>query len=202
MIDRTEQVKRGSQPRPGAKHPYAAIEHRVIDSGAYADLTFSARALLMLMSRQLTKDNNGQLQATFSYLQRFGFDSDRTVTRAIAELISHGFLHRTRKGGYQQGPSLYAVTWLPIKQRGGLFLDGFLSCAWRFWQACEKKTPPSKMRTCNRKNVGLTAPATDKNAVRGTVKIADYELMPCSGVVVAHSDATDGLAHTDAEVSV
>jgi hypothetical protein len=34
------------------KHPYAAIEWRVIDSPAYASLTFSARSLLVLLARQ------------------------------------------------------------------------------------------------------------------------------------------------------
>lgn len=40
-------------------HPYAAVEHRVLDSLAYADLSFSAQALLLLFARQLTKDTTG-----------------------------------------------------------------------------------------------------------------------------------------------
>jgi len=72
-------------------HPYAAIEHRVIDSTAYADLTYSARSLLVLITRQLTKGNNGHLQATFSYMRRFGL-SENTLSRAIRELISHGII--------------------------------------------------------------------------------------------------------------
>ena len=84
------------------KHPYAAIEHRVIDSDAYADLTFSARSLLVLITRQLSKDNNGRLQATYSYMRKYGF-SENTLGRAIKELISHGMIYRTRSGGYQQG---------------------------------------------------------------------------------------------------
>ena len=153
MIDRAEQQRRGSQtPRKtSTKHPYAAIEHRVIDSPAYADLTFSARSMLQLFARQLSKDNNGRLQATHSYLERFGF-SDRTLTRAVKELIAHGFIYRTRCGGYQQGASQYAVTWLKITQREGLFLDGFLPCAWRYWQPSENKTPPANLRYSNRKN--------------------------------------------------
>ena len=68
--------------KASTKHPYAAIEHRVIDSSAYADLTFSARSLLLLIARQLTKtNNNGHLQATFSYMERFGF-SVNTLSRA------------------------------------------------------------------------------------------------------------------------
>lgn len=55
--------------KPSTKHPYAAIEHRVIDSPAYADLTHSACRLLSLLARQLTKENNGNLQATFPLVQ-------------------------------------------------------------------------------------------------------------------------------------
>lgn len=151
--DRTEQHRRGqSAPKTTTKHPYAAIEHRVIDSPAYADLTFSARSLLQLLVRQHTKpNNNGHLQATHSYMERFGF-SDRTLTRAIKELIGHGFVYRTRCGGYQQGASQYAVTWLPIEKRTGLFLDGFLHCAWRHWEAPKKNSPPANLRTSNRKS--------------------------------------------------
>ena len=96
MFDRVEATRRGQSPRKTSiRHPYAAIEHRVIDSPAYADLTFSARSLLILIARQLGKDNNGRLQATFSYMRRFGF-SENTLSRAIQELIAHGLICRTR----------------------------------------------------------------------------------------------------------
>lgn len=72
--DRTESARGRSLAKTTTKHPYAAIEHRVIDSAAYAALSFlfSARSLLVLITRQLTKDNNGHLQTTFSYMKRFG----------------------------------------------------------------------------------------------------------------------------------
>ena len=125
------------------KHPYAAIEHRVIDSDAYADMTYSARSLLLLIARQLTKDNNGHLQATFSYMRRFGL-SENTISRAIRELISHGMIYRSRSGGYQLGAAQYAVTWLPIRNKEGLFLNGFVSCAWRTWAPIKKNRTPKK----------------------------------------------------------
>lgn len=181
-IDRNEAKVRGQLPKKGStKHPYAAIEHRVIDSAAYADLTFSARSLLQLFARQLTKDNNGHLQATHSYMERFGF-SDRTLTRATKELISHGFVYRTRCGGYQQGASQYAVTWLPIPKRDGMFLDGFLPCAWRHWEPSENKSHPANLRYFNRKNGERTLLAQAKFTVSRGRKITDNELMPV-GVV-------------------
>ncbi|MER2539871.1 MAG: hypothetical protein ABTQ26_11585 [Azonexus sp.] len=109
--------------KASTKHPYAAIEHRVLDSAAYTALPFSAQSLLMMLARQLNGKNNGRLQATATYLQPRGF-SDNTVTRGIADLIAAGLIYRTRCGGFHQGPSLYAVTWLSIgSQRDGLFLD-------------------------------------------------------------------------------
>lgn len=182
-IDQHEAKTRGQIPKKRATaHPYAAIEHRVIDCPAYADLTFSARSLLQLLARQLTKpNNNGHLQATHSYMARFGF-SDRTLTRATKELINHGFVYRTRCGGYQQGASQYAVTWLSIEKRSGLFLDGFLPCAWRHWEPSKNKTPPAKLRHSNRKNDDRTLLAQAKFTANRGDKFTDNELMPCSGV--------------------
>ena len=173
--------------KTSTKHPYAAIEHRVIDSPAYASLSFSARSLLVLIARQLSKDNNGHLQATYSYMRRFGFDSEHTISRCIKELIAHGLIYRARSGGYQQGAAQYAVTWLPIKNRQGLFLDSFKACAWRDWQPEQKKSPPAKMQDTHCKNGIRTTPATALNAVGSPPKSADNELIPCSSDLSAHS---------------
>ena len=174
-------------------HPYAAIEHRVLDSPAYAALTFSARSLLTMLARQLTKSNNGRLQATYKYLQPYGFDSDNTISRGINDLIAAGMIYRTRFGGFHQGPSLYAVTWLPIgSQRDGLFLAGFKACAWRDWQPAESKNTPPKLRTVSRKNEERTIATAAKNAVVPTPKTADYEFVPV--VEEMATTAADGLA--------
>ena len=179
-INRVEATRRGhsSQRKTSTSHPYAAIEHRVIDSPAYADLTYAARALLVPITRQLTKDNNGHLQATFSYMRRFGF-SENTLSRSVHELIAHGMIYRTRSGGYQQGAAQYAVTWLPIKDRKGLFMDGFQPCAWRDWEPSDKKTPPPNLRDTHLKNGKWTNPTPPKFEAGGTPKTEDNELMPC-----------------------
>jgi hypothetical protein len=115
-------------------HSYAAIEHRVIDSPAFADLSHSSIRLLLIMVRQLTGTNNGQLQATWSYCKPRGLGSENTLRVAIAELISHGFIYRTRSRGPNKQWAKYAVTWVSIKKREGLFLDGFLFDAWKHWK--------------------------------------------------------------------
>jgi hypothetical protein len=124
--------------KPSLKHPYAAIEHRVIDSPAYADLTYAARALLVLFTRQMTKENNGHLLAAHSYLVKFGF-SKATLSRAIRELITHGMIYKTKSGGFHLGSAKFAVTWLPVKNTAGIFMQGFKSCAWRDWTPQIKK---------------------------------------------------------------
>lgn len=93
--DHAELKRRGQPSRKATttSHPYAAIEHRVIDSPAFADLKPSAQVLLMLLARQLTKDNNGHLQASFKWCSRFGIGSEHTLRSAIADLISHGFIY-------------------------------------------------------------------------------------------------------------
>ena len=139
MIDRVEAARRGQLPtKPSTKHPYAAIEHRVIDSDAFADLKSSSVLLLLILARQLSKDNNGHLQATHTYCKPRGLTNETTLRHAIADLITHGFIYKTRSHGANRAWARYAVTWLPVRQRDGLFLEGFKSCAWRDWK---KSTP-------------------------------------------------------------
>lgn len=166
--------------KPAAKHPYAAIEHRVIDSPAYADLSFSARALLVLIARQLTKDNNGHLQASYTWCKKYGFGSEHTLRAAIAELIAHGFIYRTRSHGANKAWAKYAVTWLSIKIRAGLFLDGFKACAWRDWEPRQKKISRQKMLEQSGRKCSFTPENPAESAGSWGAKTADYELMPSS----------------------
>lgn len=193
-IDRHEAAKRGQQAKPPKRHPFFAHEHRITDSPSWADMTFSARVLLVVIGRQLTvPNNNGRLIATFSFLQRFGFDSDRTITRGLKELIAHGFLFRTYTGGYQRGPSMFAVTWLPLADNlEGLSPNGFKSNAWRDWIPTEtnnkKKSRTTKVRSSNRKNGGLNVGATDISAAKPEDIFADAVLVPVNGMKTPSRD--------------
>lgn len=153
-MEPAELIRRGQNSRkPPTKHPYAAIEHRVIDSPAFAALRPTAGVLLLLMARQLTKDNNGHLQATFSWCKKYGIASEHTLQTSIAQLITHGFIYRTRSHGANRAWAKYALTWLPIKKRDGLFLESYVHEAWKHWQpAAEKKAPRKKCRNTPAKN--------------------------------------------------
>ena len=171
--------------KTSTKHPYAAIEHRVIDSPAYADLSFSARSLLTLITRQLTKDNNGHLQATASYMCKFGI-CENTIARNIKELIAHGMIYRTCADrhklitdNFKRIASKYAVTWLPIKRRDGLYLNGFVSCAWREWKPEIIKMPTSEMETDAPQICGQPLSSPPKFDAIPPPKTEDNELIPC-----------------------
>lgn len=157
------------------RHPYAAIDHRVIDSPAYADLSHSACRLLTIMARQLTKDNNGHLQATFSYCKERGINSEHTLRDAIADLIAHGFIYRTRSHGANKAWARYAVTWLPIKKREGLYLDGWVPYAWRDWQPDQKKTSQQKVQDQSSKKCIFTNENPAESASSSPAENADYE---------------------------
>jgi hypothetical protein len=172
-----------SKPKISTRHPYCAIEHRVVDSPAYASLTFSARSLLTLLTRQLTKDNNGHLQASFTWCKKFGFGSEHTLRDAIADLIAHGFIYRTRSHGANGAWARYAVTWLPITRREGLFLGGFVACAWRDFEASGKKTSRQKVLEASGRKCSFIPKHPAENAGITPAKSAEYESIPCRGVV-------------------
>ena len=186
-MDRAESIRRGStQPRKtSTKHQYAAIEHRVIDSPAFADMKPTAQALLLLVARQLTKDNNGHLQASFKWCNKYGIGSEHTLRDSIAQLIAHGFLYRTRSHGANGAWARYAVTWLPIKQRNELFLDGFKSCAWREWEPSQKKTTRQKLLDSSGRKCSFTPEHPAETAGSRGAITADYELIPCRAAKAA-----------------
>lgn len=174
--DRTEATKRGQQQRrPSTTHPYAAIEHRVIDSPAFADLKPTAQALIIFIARQLNKDNNGHLQATFSWCRRFGIGSEHTLKDSVAQLISHGFLYRTRSHGAGGAWAKYALTCLPITNREGLFLAGFVPMAYRNWTPTENKTTPQKVQDTSSRKCSFTPKVPAESAGTLPAKTADYE---------------------------
>jgi len=188
--DRTESTRRGqSAVKTTQKEAYAAIEHRVIESPAFAALRPSAVLLLLLMARQLSKDNNGHLHAAFKWCSKFGIGSEHTLQGAIAQLIAHGFIYRTRSHGANGAWARYAVTWLPIKKRDDLFLAGFKPCAWREWKPLQKKTTPQKVQEQSGIKCSFTLEHPAESAGRRGAESADNELMPCSAVNSAHSAA-------------
>lgn len=178
------------------KHPYAAIEHRVIDSPAYADLSHSACRLLTLLARQLTKDNNGNLQATFTWCKERGIGSEHTLRDAIADLITHGFIYRTRSHGANRAWARYAVTWLSVTKRDGLFLDGFVSCAWRSWEPINKKSSRQKVQEQSGRKCSFNPENPAESAGTRPAESAVYEYVPIDGALTIHTTQRESVRVT------
>lgn len=133
---------------------YAPIHHSVIDSPAFADLSAQAARLLLIVARQWTPATNGKLQATHAFARTRGINSNTTTSKAVRELLAHGFLYRTRSHGIDSAtgknrPALYAITWKPVKlnpKPADVSLSGFVLDAYKNWTP-EKNSGAQKVNT-------------------------------------------------------
>lgn len=138
-------------PKPGDKHPIAAIEKRIIDSEAFAALPASAVVVLLLFARNLQKDRNGHVFVACEDAERHGI-SRKTFYRVLKVLTAHGLIHPTKRGGDGRCGS-YALTWLPLtKDTKGLLLNNYRANAWRDFDPTIRKKRSVKMSTdCGQK---------------------------------------------------
>ena len=110
------QSKKGSAERDGGT--FLALPNVVLDSHAYRNLSFPAKALLTEIGRQINPQisNNGRLLCSMSFLSLRGWTSPSTINRAKKELIRSKLIYETVKGCRPNKASWYAVTWLSINK--------------------------------------------------------------------------------------
>lgn len=185
-IDKHEAKTRGQQfSKPKSGHPIAAIEKRVMDSAAHCYLTYSARAVLMVLCRNLEKDRNGHIQLSETQAAQLGIER-KTLRRALKELIAHQLIAMTWRGGKVQGScNKYALTWMPIKDRKGIQLNNFKQDTWRDWQPSEKKTAYRKCPQDKPQNVPLKAISNPEMSPTPWAKIGHIEVIPVQVVSAA-----------------
>lgn len=132
--------------------PFIQIPSEVLNSPAYIDLSYAARAVLIEILHFYRGNNNGSIWIAAETVAKRGF-SKNTMTRAIKELIAHGFIYQTRRGGNLSGVcNLYALTWKRINKAEGQFLNQFVSNAYRSWNSSMKKNEESKIGREHPKN--------------------------------------------------
>lgn len=159
-IDQSERRRQreADKPKLSSKHPIAAIEKRIIDSAAFADLSFSGRAVLLLLCRNLEKGRNGHIQLSERQAAGNGIER-KTLRRALLDLMAHQLIAMTKRGGKVQGScNKYALTWLPVKERTDILVSHFQMDAWRNW----KKTGCRKCPPDSAQNVPLNAISSPK----------------------------------------
>ncbi|PLK47211.1 hypothetical protein C0V76_18440 [Uliginosibacterium sp. TH139] len=73
--------------------------------------------LLLELAVQYKGHNNGDLSGAWSLMQRRGFRSKGTLTKAKRELMHTGLIVETRMGKRPNKASLYALTWLALDEQ-------------------------------------------------------------------------------------
>lgn len=107
-----EKTRKSLKERIGDES-FTAIPSNFLRSEALSKLSGSASKLLWEFIRQLGKDNNGDLQASWQVLKDRGWNSKATLNRALKELREAGIITQTRQGGRNRC-SLYALTFIAI----------------------------------------------------------------------------------------
>lgn len=166
------------QPAEQVAGRYSAVPHAVLDSAAFLGATHPARSLLLELMRQHTGRNNGHFQLASGWLRRRGWKSADVVQRAKVELIARQLAIKTRLGGLNAGPDLWALTWLPISDYSGLSEVNAKTYHPGAWHFLDKAIPlPKRDERTGRRN--STVPGDG---------IADPLTAPGDGTKTALSD--------------
>lgn len=110
-----------AKPRSRAKHigrresgTFSLIPHAVQDSANWKRCGGTAIKLLCDLIRQFKGHNNGDLTTCRTVMAKSGWKVPETLHFAALELEHYGLIIRTKQGGLQVGPNLYALTWVPV----------------------------------------------------------------------------------------
>jgi hypothetical protein len=97
----------------GKGPPFLKLLHHVVASPQFGALKGSALKMLIDLACQFNGKNNGDLSPAL--LRKSGrWKSEAKINFAIAYLLQHYWLVKTKQGGMGIGCNLYAVTWWPI----------------------------------------------------------------------------------------
>ena len=106
------------------KASFAGIPRVVMECPDYINLNGSAVKLLIEMACQFKGGNNGDLCPAWTLMKERGFCSKTTLSKAIKELLQAEMILLTRQGHFiKNKASLYALTWAPIDECAGKYLD-------------------------------------------------------------------------------
>lgn len=159
-----KKIKRPEQPFG----QYVALPHVVLDSVAYQGASHTARNLLIEVVRQHNGQNNGHLQLAISWLKKRGWTSTDVIHRAKLELVERGLILKTRFGGLNNGPDLWALNWLAISNPTGLDVR-HVDRAWASFQEPDKQKKRSVARNstvpCNGTDAGCPVPSDGSKLV-------------------------------------
>jgi CRP-like cAMP-binding protein len=100
---------------------FVMITHTMMNTEAWQDLTGVAVKLLLNFVKMHDGSNNGQLALTEQQAADAIGVSRNTASRALEELISHGFLRVTQRGAFHvktKRPSIWRLTFVHTNGKG------------------------------------------------------------------------------------
>ena len=119
-----DKARRSAQNSDGRESGgFIALPWAILDSPDFIGLSHPAKSLLLEFARQHYFDKregsftNGRLLANSKTLNKRGWKSKDTLTRAKRELINKGFLFETVKGHKPNKAGWYALTWFSLPRR-------------------------------------------------------------------------------------
>jgi hypothetical protein len=168
---------------------YTPIPHVVLDSVAFTQASYSAKALLYDVLRQHTGSNNGHFQLYTQWLYKRGWKSAATIQKAKEELLERNLIVKTRWGGLNAGADYFALTWLDIHNFVGLDIQrkDYHKGAWTFMNNLSpvKKREVSSINCNSAVLVSRTAQALPvpnsgtKRAISGEVAVPKFGNNEC-----------------------
>jgi hypothetical protein len=136
------------------KGRFAMIPRDVWLSEACRTLPYYARVVLIAIAFQYAGKNNGDLSMPWSVALTFGVRSKEHLVDSLRLLLERGLILKTRQGGKRPlGPTLYALTWLPIDDLGNKIDMGptrHASNDWEIWSSAPPGDQARAHRDCRR----------------------------------------------------
>jgi hypothetical protein len=144
---------------------FLALPHQVLNSPNYLALSAHGCKLLVDVAAQYKGNNNGDLCAAWTLMQKRGWKSRDTLHKASDEIRYYGLLELTRQGGLNS-PNLYALTWQPIDACNGKLDVPSTRVASGLWKKPKPPRPkPLKKRS---KSEGQHAERVDRHGGRAS----------------------------------
>ena len=115
---------------------FVQIPHVVLESPSFIGLPPRAVKLLLDVAYQYNGRNNGDLTTAWGFMEKRGWSSKETLSKAVQDLVDANLILKTRFGRFMNPGArcdLYAITWRAIDE-----------CAGKDLEVAPTNTPPRK----------------------------------------------------------
>jgi len=92
--------------------PHVGLERKILKNESFRSLSGSARTFYLYLKGRYNGSNNGEIRLPYSAMKGVGGCSNpRTISRAIKELESKGWIKVKTRGGLYRHDNYYTLTW-------------------------------------------------------------------------------------------